>query len=92
MTNPTPKNAPEITLFFSIGIIGMDEHVTEYVTVPLMDAEGNTALGEQLAVRGHLAQLKLQIGFLELMATQFPAWAAKKFADEGWELPDDLLG
>jgi hypothetical protein len=91
MTNPSPENAPEITMFFSIGIIGMDEHVTEYITVPLVDTEGNPALAQQLAIRGQLAQLKLQVGFMELMATQFPAWAQKKFEEEGWELPDNLL-
>jgi hypothetical protein len=90
MTNPTPENAPEITIFFSIGIIGMDENVTEYITVPLLNDEGNPALGQELALKGQLAQLKLQVGFLELMATQFPAWAQKKFEDEGWELPDTL--
>lgn len=79
-------NTPEITLFFSIGIIGMDENVTEYITVPITDDE---VFQKQLAMKAQLAQLKLQTGFLELMMTQFPQWALDKFGDN---LPDSFKG
>ena len=91
MTDLTPENSPKITLFFSIGIIGMDENVTEYVELPLVDIAADEGLQKQLGMKAQLAQLKLQVGFIELMSTQFPVWAAKKFKEEGWELPEDFF-
>lgn len=91
MTEPTSKNAPEITLFFSVGIIGMDDNVTEYLTIPLADLADNAVFQKQLAAKAQIAQLKMQVGFLELMTTQFPEWAMKRFEEEGWELPESFL-
>ncbi len=83
----TDSKTPEITLFFSMGILGMDEHVTEYVTVPLTDDD---SFSQAMQMKAQLAQLKLQTGFLEIMVNQFPDFIAQKAKDEGWELPDSL--
>lgn len=84
----TNTNTPAITLFFSMGIMGMDENVTEYVTVPLT---GDDVFNQQMQMQAQLAQLKLQTGFLDLMINQFPAFILKKAEEEGWELPDRFL-
>lgn len=83
MTNKTP----EITLFFSIGIVGMDENVTEYITIPLSDED---AFSKQMQMKSQIAQMKLQLGFVELMNNQFLPWVLEKAEKEGWELPDSL--
>ena len=83
MTN----NTPEITLFFSIGIVGMDENAIEYISIPLIDG---SSFDEQMQMKAQIAQMKLQIGFMELMANQFPEWIASKAEREGWTLPDSL--
>ncbi|QIG57890.1 hypothetical protein SEA_PAULODIABOLI_203 [Microbacterium phage PauloDiaboli] len=84
----TDNKTPEIVMYFTMGFVGMDDHVEEHFVIPI--TADQTAFEKTMAIRGQLAQLKLQTSFAELMLTQFPQFLEAKAAAEGWEVPPNF--
>lgn len=90
MSDLNPKDAPVATMFFSIGFIGMDESVTQYIDIPLADLTNEEKLSRTLAQRGQIAQMRLQIDLIELLTTHLPPFIIKKYEESGWDVPEEL--